>query len=110
MAYTPALIQSALLHPRSSDCEVICEASFKLRFQAEKSPETCVPGLAWIGVLPSDLSGLQLPQRHLLPLEPRDYGKLATLAANPVIKQHPGWIKEVEFIKYVSIILLFLIS
>lgn len=64
--------------------------------QAREEPGLAVPSLAWLGVLPSDLPALQLPAHALLPLTPTDHGKLATLAAHPLVSKCPAWLQQVS--------------
>ncbi|KAA0187859.1 hypothetical protein HAZT_HAZT008969 [Hyalella azteca] len=69
-------------------------AVYKFGSNSHSEPEYCTAGLVWLGVLPSDLAGLQLPERHRLPLLPSDYGKLATLQAHPSIMDNPAWFHQ----------------
>ncbi|XP_042214184.1 meiotic recombination protein SPO11-like [Homarus americanus] len=48
------------------------------------------------GALPSDLRALQLPAHALLPLSPKDHGKLASLAAHPSLSTNPSWLRQIE--------------
>lgn len=64
--------------------------------QAREEPGLTVRSLAWLGVLPSDLPALQLPAHALLPLTPTDHGKLATLAAHPLVSKCPAWLHQVR--------------
>ena len=67
--------------------------------QNRKDTNLTIKGLAWLGILPSDLLGLQLPSEALQSLTPADHGKLAQLAVHPQISKSPDWCKEVDFLK-----------
>ncbi|KAK4318326.1 hypothetical protein Pmani_010674 [Petrolisthes manimaculis] len=69
-------------------------AIYKFGALARDEEGVSVSCLAWVGVLPSDLPHLHLPPPACLPLTPRDYGKLATLAAHPSLT--PSWIQQVR--------------
>nr|BDH85230.1 meiotic recombination protein SPO11 [Penaeus japonicus] len=71
-------------------------AIYKFGSLAREEPGLAVPSLAWLGVLPSDLPALQLPAHALLPLTPTDHGKLATLAAHPLVSKCPAWLQQIH--------------
>ncbi|XP_071525266.1 meiotic recombination protein SPO11 [Panulirus ornatus] len=71
-------------------------AIYKFGALAREEPGLAVGSLAWLGVLPSDLRGLQLPAHALLPLTPRDHGKLASLAVHPALSRSPAWLKQIQ--------------
>ncbi|XP_045125267.1 meiotic recombination protein SPO11-like [Portunus trituberculatus] len=71
-------------------------AVYKFGALAREEPGLAVGSLAWLGVLPTDLRALQLPAHALLPLTPKDHGKLASLAAHPAIAKHPAWLRQIE--------------
>uniref|UniRef100_A0A0P4W5J0 DNA topoisomerase (ATP-hydrolyzing) n=1 Tax=Scylla olivacea TaxID=85551 RepID=A0A0P4W5J0_SCYOL len=69
---------------------------YKFGALAREEPGLSVGSLAWLGVLPTDLRALQLPAHALLPLTPKDHGKLASLAAHPALSRHPAWLRQIE--------------
>ncbi|XP_050696279.1 meiotic recombination protein SPO11-like [Eriocheir sinensis] len=71
-------------------------AVYKFGALAREEQGLSVSSLAWLGVLPTDLRGLQLPAHALLPLTPKDHGKLASLAAHPALSRHPAWVRQIE--------------
>ncbi|KAK8395951.1 hypothetical protein O3P69_005816 [Scylla paramamosain] len=71
-------------------------AVYKFGALAREESGLSVGSLAWLGVLPTDLRSLQLPAHALLPLTPKDHGKLASLAAHPALSRHPAWLRQIE--------------
>ncbi|XP_069972065.1 meiotic recombination protein SPO11 [Penaeus vannamei] len=71
-------------------------AIYKFGSLAREEPGLAVRSLAWLGVLPSDLPALQLPAHALLPLTPTDHGKLASLAAHPLVSKCPTWLQQIH--------------
>ncbi|CAL4065504.1 unnamed protein product, partial [Meganyctiphanes norvegica] len=84
----------ALMDPDPYGIHIACVYKFGSRKRNEEG--LTVPSLALLGVLPTDLTSLALPPSTLLPLEPRDYGLLATLAAHKDIAEHPQWLEQIK--------------
>lgn len=59
------------------------------------SPNLTVPAIKWLGVLPSDVKRLRVPEEVLLPLEKSDLNKAKDMLNRPYWQSVPLWMKEV---------------
>ncbi|TTI15327.1 Meiotic recombination protein SPO11 [Bagarius yarrelli] len=55
-----------------------------------------VPSMLWLGLLPSDIKSIGVPQDSLLPLTEADKRKLNQIKERPYFSCHPEWEREVE--------------
>uniref|UniRef100_A0A668A553 DNA topoisomerase (ATP-hydrolyzing) n=1 Tax=Myripristis murdjan TaxID=586833 RepID=A0A668A553_9TELE len=55
-----------------------------------------VPSVMWLGLLPSDLWRLKVPEDTLIPLTKRDESKLNSLLKRPYLTDQPEWQREME--------------
>ncbi|KAL7646563.1 UNVERIFIED_CONTAM: hypothetical protein RMT77_001814 [Armadillidium vulgare] len=74
-------------------------AVYKFGAIARTEPNLRVNGLALLGILPSELTTLQLPERALMPLAPCDHGKLAALEAHPALKDQMSWLHQIKCLR-----------
>ncbi|XP_010900615.3 meiotic recombination protein SPO11 [Esox lucius] len=58
-----------------------------------------VPSVMWLGLLPSDLQRLRVPEESLIPLTQRDKSKLTSLLKRPYLACQPIWYKEIEIMQ-----------
>ncbi|TNM86884.1 hypothetical protein fugu_007114 [Takifugu bimaculatus] len=62
-----------------------------------------VPSVMWLGLLPSDLQRLRVPQDVLLPLTKTDECKLASLLKRPYLSSQPQWKREMELMQQTQV-------
>ncbi|XP_064626752.1 meiotic recombination protein SPO11-like [Lineus longissimus] len=55
-----------------------------------------VPAIKWLGVLPSDIQRLNVPNSALIPLTKPDVDKARDLLRRPYILQNPVWKQEID--------------
>uniref|UniRef100_A0A8C6USY8 DNA topoisomerase (ATP-hydrolyzing) n=1 Tax=Neogobius melanostomus TaxID=47308 RepID=A0A8C6USY8_9GOBI len=58
-----------------------------------------VPSVMWLGLLPSDLQRLRVPENALIPLTKKDETKLNSLLKRPYLQNQPDWQKEIELMQ-----------
>ncbi|XP_056154689.1 meiotic recombination protein SPO11 [Lampris incognitus] len=58
-----------------------------------------VPSVMWLGLLPSDIQRLRVPQNVLIPLTRRDENKLRSLLERPYLAHQPAWHKEMTLMQ-----------
>ncbi|KAG7247622.1 hypothetical protein CRUP_014852, partial [Coryphaenoides rupestris] len=58
-----------------------------------------VPSVMWLGLLPSDLQRLRVPQDVLIPLTQRDESKLDSLLKRPYLASQPSWQREMDLMR-----------
>ncbi|XP_034446261.1 meiotic recombination protein SPO11 isoform X2 [Hippoglossus hippoglossus] len=62
-----------------------------------------VPSVMWLGLLPSDLQRLQVPEDALIPLTERDESKLSSLLKRPYLSSQPDWQREMELMQQTKV-------
>ncbi|XP_047663541.1 meiotic recombination protein SPO11 isoform X2 [Tachysurus fulvidraco] len=63
---------------------------------AFEAPTLAVSSMLWLGLLPSDIESLRLPQDVLISLTVADERKLNHMKKRPYISCHPAWEREME--------------
>ncbi|XP_062507058.1 meiotic recombination protein SPO11-like isoform X2 [Corticium candelabrum] len=76
--------------------EILTVFKFGSMSLAYNSHDLTCPCLKWIGVLPSDLARLSIPDDCLMDLAQRDQQRLVLLLQRPFMKAEPMWKEEVE--------------
>ncbi|XP_063065112.1 meiotic recombination protein SPO11 [Engraulis encrasicolus] len=79
--------------------EIMCiykYGSVNMSFEAHN---LTVPSVLWLGLLPSDIERLRVPQEALIPLTPRDKSKLQSLKSRPYLACQPEWKTEMEIME-----------
>ncbi|XP_063968055.1 meiotic recombination protein SPO11-like [Lytechinus pictus] len=69
---------------------------FGSRSLSYESHSLTVPSIRWLGVLPSDVKGLRIPEEALVPLSPSDLRKASHLMRRPFYKELPHWMSELQ--------------
>ncbi|XP_030839171.1 meiotic recombination protein SPO11-like [Strongylocentrotus purpuratus] len=69
---------------------------FGSRSLSYESHSLTVPSIRWLGVLPSDVKGLRIPEKALVPLSPSDLKKASHLMRRPFYKELPQWMSELQ--------------
>uniref|UniRef100_A0A4W4EQ67 DNA topoisomerase (ATP-hydrolyzing) n=1 Tax=Electrophorus electricus TaxID=8005 RepID=A0A4W4EQ67_ELEEL len=63
---------------------------------AFEGPSLTIPSMLWLGLLPSDIERLGVPQEALIPFTQADERKLNSLRKRPYISCQPAWESEME--------------
>uniref|UniRef100_M4ATQ4 DNA topoisomerase (ATP-hydrolyzing) n=1 Tax=Xiphophorus maculatus TaxID=8083 RepID=M4ATQ4_XIPMA len=80
--------------PHGTDNLSECRSS--MSFEAHS---LTVPSVMWLGLLPSDLQRLRVPEDSLIPLTKTDENKLNSLLKRPYLTSQPDWCKEIELMQ-----------
>ncbi|XP_068086985.1 meiotic recombination protein SPO11 [Anabrus simplex] len=83
----------ALLDADPYGIEILCIYRFGSLSMSDQAGELAVPATRWIGVHPSELTGLGVPTQ---PLSRNDVRKLRDLAARPYIQTNPQLKEQVD--------------
>uniref|UniRef100_A0A3Q0R2A4 DNA topoisomerase (ATP-hydrolyzing) n=1 Tax=Amphilophus citrinellus TaxID=61819 RepID=A0A3Q0R2A4_AMPCI len=76
--------------------DLICMCVYAMSFEAHS---LTVPSVMWLGLLPSDLQRLRVPEDALVPLTKRDESKLSSLLERPYLTSQPDWQKEMKLMQ-----------
>ncbi|XP_063744752.1 meiotic recombination protein SPO11 isoform X2 [Eleginops maclovinus] len=79
--------------------EIMCIYKYGSLSMSFEAHSLSVPSVMWLGLLPSDLQRLQVPQEALIPLTKRDESKLISLLQRPYLTSQPDWQKEMELMQ-----------
>lgn len=71
--------------------EIVCVYKFGSLSLAHESSHLAVPCLKWIGIHPTDIERLSIPENALLPLTKQDVNKANALLQRAYIQQNPEW-------------------
>ncbi|XP_071502265.1 meiotic recombination protein SPO11-like [Diadema antillarum] len=86
----------ALVDADPHGLEILFVYKFGSRSLSCESHSMTVPSMLWLGVLPSDVKRLRLPEGALVPLSPADLKKAAELMRRPFYKELPRWMSELQ--------------
>ncbi|XP_018416176.1 PREDICTED: meiotic recombination protein SPO11 [Nanorana parkeri] len=76
--------------------EIMCIYKYGSVSMSFEAHHLTVPSVAWLGLLPSDIERLNVPQRALIPLSEEDQKKLRSLEKRPYVASQPLWKRELE--------------
>ncbi|KAK7878666.1 hypothetical protein WMY93_030502 [Mugilogobius chulae] len=79
--------------------EIMCIYKYGSKAMSFEARSLTVPSVMWLGLLPSDLQRLRVPQEALIPLTKNDETKLNNLLKRPYIQNQPDWQKEIELMQ-----------
>ncbi|XP_046725081.1 meiotic recombination protein SPO11 isoform X4 [Silurus meridionalis] len=86
----------ALMDADPHGIEIMCIYKYGSISMAFEAPTLTVSSMLWLGLLPSDIESLGLPQDALIPLTVADERKLNNIKKRPYMSFHPAWEKEME--------------
>ncbi|XP_042266127.1 meiotic recombination protein SPO11 isoform X3 [Thunnus maccoyii] len=89
----------ALVDADPHGIEIMCIYKYGSVAMSFEAHSLTVPSLMWLGLLPSDLQRLRVPEDALVPLTKRDESKLSSLLQRPYLTSQPEWQKEMELMK-----------
>ncbi|XP_044208740.1 meiotic recombination protein SPO11 isoform X1 [Thunnus albacares] len=89
----------ALVDADPHGIEIMCIYKYGSVAMSFEAHSLTVPSLMWLGLLPSDLQRLRVPEDALIPLTKRDESKLSSLLQRPYLTNQPEWQKEMELMK-----------
>uniref|UniRef100_A0AAR2IP32 DNA topoisomerase (ATP-hydrolyzing) n=1 Tax=Pygocentrus nattereri TaxID=42514 RepID=A0AAR2IP32_PYGNA len=84
-------VNSRLMYLCSLKVAALCSQSM-----AFEAPSLTIPCILWMGLLPSDIERLEVPQDALIPLTKNDESKLIGLRKRPYISCQPTWEREMD--------------
>ncbi|KAL2103642.1 hypothetical protein ACEWY4_000510 [Coilia grayii] len=79
--------------------EIMCIYKYGSVSMSFEAHNLTVPSVLWLGLLPSDIERLRVPQEALIPLTPRDERKLQSLKSRPYLAYQPEWKREMEIME-----------
>ncbi|CAN9515381.1 unnamed protein product [Ophioblennius macclurei] len=89
----------ALVDADPHGIEIMCIYKYGSVAMSFEAQGLTVPSVMWLGLLPSDLQRLRVPNDALIPLGQRDESKLNSLLARPYLADQPAWQKEMELMQ-----------
>ncbi|KAG9508520.1 Meiotic recombination protein SPO11, partial [Fragariocoptes setiger] len=78
--------------------EIACVYKFGSIGMAYESQNLAMPSLRWLGLLPTDLKNLNIPENECQRLTGGDIKKLKKLSGRPYMAIHKQWLDQVKFI------------
>ncbi|XP_072270329.1 meiotic recombination protein SPO11 isoform X2 [Pyxicephalus adspersus] len=75
--------------------EIMCIYKYGSVSMSFEAHNLTVPSVAWLGLLPSDIERLNIPEQALIPLSGEDQKKLSSLERRPYVSSQPLWKREV---------------
>uniref|UniRef100_A0A8C8G2T0 DNA topoisomerase (ATP-hydrolyzing) n=1 Tax=Oncorhynchus tshawytscha TaxID=74940 RepID=A0A8C8G2T0_ONCTS len=79
--------------------EIMCIYKYGSVAMSFEAHSLTVPSVMWLGLLPSDLHRLRVPEDALIPLTQRDQNKLTSLLKRPYLACQPAWQREMEMMQ-----------
>ncbi|KAM6977615.1 meiotic recombination protein SPO11 [Aplochiton taeniatus] len=79
--------------------EIMCIYKYGSVSMSFEAHNLTVPSVLWLGLLPSDLQRLRVPENMLIPLTQRDQSKLTSLLKRPYLTSQPAWQREMELMQ-----------
>ncbi|KAL5015911.1 hypothetical protein ScPMuIL_005500 [Solemya velum] len=76
--------------------EIMTVYKYGSRSLAFETEFLAVPALRWLGVLPTDITRLGIPESAFIPLSNTDRKKASDLLQRPCVKHHLAWQQEIE--------------
>ncbi|KAM9856208.1 5-aminolevulinate synthase, non-specific, mitochondrial-like [Aulostomus maculatus] len=89
----------ALVDADPHGIEIMCIYKYGSVAMSFEAHSLTVPSVMWLGLLPSDLERLRVPEDALIPLTKTDESKLDSLLKRPYITSQPEWKKEIELMQ-----------
>uniref|UniRef100_A0A4W6ETQ0 DNA topoisomerase (ATP-hydrolyzing) n=1 Tax=Lates calcarifer TaxID=8187 RepID=A0A4W6ETQ0_LATCA len=89
----------ALVDADPHGIEIMCIYKYGSVAMSFEAHSLTVPSVMWLGLLPSDLQRLRVPEDALIPLTKRDESKLSSLLKRPYLTSQPDWQKEMELMQ-----------
>ncbi|XP_031421377.1 meiotic recombination protein SPO11 [Clupea harengus] len=86
----------ALMDADPHGIEIMCIYKYGSVSMSFEAHNLTVPSVLWLGLLPSDIERLRVPQEALIPLTARDERKLQSLRSRPYLTCQPEWEREME--------------
>ncbi|XP_032376182.1 meiotic recombination protein SPO11 [Etheostoma spectabile] len=93
----------ALVDADPHGIEIMCIYKYGSVAMSFEAHNLTVPSVMWLGLLPSDLQRLRVPEDALIPLTKRDENKLSSLLTRPYLTSQPDWQKEMELMQQTKI-------
>ncbi|XP_027893487.1 meiotic recombination protein SPO11 isoform X2 [Xiphophorus couchianus] len=84
----------ALVDADPHGIEIMCIYKYGSVSMSFEAHSLTVPSVMWLGLLPSDLQRLRVPEDSLIPLTKTDENKLNSLLKRPYLTSQPDWCKE----------------
>ncbi|XP_037539902.1 meiotic recombination protein SPO11 [Nematolebias whitei] len=89
----------ALVDADPHGIEIMCVYKYGSVAMSFEAHSLTVPSVMWLGLLPSDLQRLRVPEESLIPLTKRDESKLNSLLKRSYLTNQPEWQKELELMQ-----------
>ncbi|XP_062315209.1 meiotic recombination protein SPO11 isoform X2 [Osmerus eperlanus] len=89
----------ALVDADPHGIEIMCIYKYGSVAMSFEAHSLTVPSVMWLGLLPSDLQRLRVPEDALIPLTHRDENKLSSLLKRPYLTCQPAWQREMELMQ-----------
>ncbi|XP_068193580.1 meiotic recombination protein SPO11 [Antennarius striatus] len=83
--------------------EIMCIYKYGSVAMSFEAHSLTVPSVMWLGLLPSDLQRLRVPEDVLIPLSKRDESKLSSLLRRPYVSGQKDWQKEMELMQQAKV-------
>ncbi|XP_058500038.1 meiotic recombination protein SPO11 isoform X1 [Solea solea] len=93
----------ALVDADPHGIEIMCIYKYGSLSMSFEAHSLTVPSVMWLGLLPSDLRRLRVPEDALIPLTTRDESKLDSLFKRPYLTSQPDWQKEMELMQQTKV-------
>ncbi|KAM3617123.1 uncharacterized protein V6R79_002478 [Siganus canaliculatus] len=93
----------ALVDADPHGIEIMCIYKYGSVAMSFEAHSLTVPSVMWLGLLPSDLQRLRVPEEALIPLTKRDEDKLSSLLQRPYLTGQPDWQKEMELMQQTKV-------
>ncbi|XP_013866004.1 meiotic recombination protein SPO11 [Austrofundulus limnaeus] len=93
----------ALVDADPHGIEIMCIYKYGSVAMSFEAHSLTVPSVMWLGLLPSDLQRLRVPEESLIPLTKRDESKLNSLLKRPYLSSQPEWQKEMELMQQTKV-------
>ncbi|XP_076022923.1 meiotic recombination protein SPO11 [Genypterus blacodes] len=90
----------ALVDADPHGIEIMCIYKYGSVAMSFEAQSLTVPSVMWLGLLPSDLQRLRVPEDALVPLTKTDERKLNSLLKRPYISSQPDWQREMELMQH----------
>ncbi|XP_056279019.1 meiotic recombination protein SPO11 isoform X2 [Pseudoliparis swirei] len=89
----------ALVDADPHGIEIMCIYKYGSVSMSFEARSLTVPSLMWLGLLPTDLKRLRVPEDSLIPLTRTDESKLCSLLKRPYVTGKPDWQREMELMQ-----------
>ncbi|XP_036960621.1 meiotic recombination protein SPO11 isoform X9 [Acanthopagrus latus] len=93
----------ALVDADPHGIEIMCIYKYGSVAMSFEAHSLTVPSVMWLGLLPSDLQRLRVPEDALIPLTRTDENKLTSLLKRPYLTSQPDWQKEMELMQQTKV-------